>query len=316
LAAPEIPAGSSGRLQLAQWMLDARHPLTARVAVNRLWQGHFGAGLVRSSSNFGLRGDVPSHPALLDWLAREFMRLGWSNKALHKLICLSSSYQLSSMASEPHETLDPTNRLLAHQNRRRLDAEAVRDALLAVSGTLDETLGGSLLEIGNGAYVTNDQSSNAARYDAPRRSLYLPIIRNAMLDLFSAFDYPDPSVTVELRPATTSPNQALYLMNSPLVLRSSEKLATGAIEASPAGGERVASLYRAVLGRAAKAAETRRALDFVAQQRAVADGQRVHANIGESPSEAPPEDDLRREREAWSLFAQVLLVCNEFLYVD
>jgi len=314
-AAP-IPEQQSGRLQLAQWMLDPRHPLTSRVAVNRLWQGHFGAGLVRSSSNFGLRGDTPSHPELLDWLAREFMRGGWSMKAMHRLICTSSTYRQISNVPAAQAEVDPANRLLAHQNRRRLEAEALRDALLAASGVLDTTLGGSLLEVGNGDYVTNDQSKDAARYEAPRRSLYLPIIRNAMLDLFSAFDYPDPSVTVELRPATTSPNQALYLMNSPLVLRSSDKLAASAIEHSTDERERVDLLYRSALGRAADSGERRRALEFIASRREPQAAAAVHANVGESSSVPQPEDAARRERVAWALFAQVLLVSNEFLFVD
>ena len=313
--APLIPEAASGRLQLAQWMLDPRHPLTSRVAVNRLWQGHFGAGLVRSSSNFGLRGDHSSHPALLDWLARELMRREWSQKSLHKLICMSSTYQTSSEIDPQHEAVDPTNRLLAHQNRRRLEAEAVRDALLSASGTLDATLGGSLLEIGNGDYVTNDQSKDNARYEVPRRSLYLPIIRNAMLDLFSAFDYPDSSVTVESRPSTTSPNQALYLMNSPLVLRVSEHLAAAALKASSDGHERVGALYRTALGRAPAASETLRALDFVAQESASEHSDPVHANVGVAMDKLPAEDAPRRELEAWSLFAQVLLVSNEFLFV-
>jgi hypothetical protein len=275
LASPAMPAGESGRRELARWMTDPEHPLTARVAVNRLWQGHFGAGLVRTSSNFGLRGDTPSHPELLDWLAREFVARGWSQKALHRLICLSSTYQSSAEPSARAAALDPGNRLLSHQNRRRLAAEELRDALLFTAGRLDPALGGSLLEIGNGEYVTNDQSKDAARYDSPRRSLYLPIIRNAMLDLFSTFDYPDPSTTVEARPSTTSPTQALYLMNSPLVVDAAARLAEAALERSPDPQPRVNELYRRAFGRAPTAEESARLLGFA--QRAAASVLRARA---------------------------------------
>ncbi len=312
-----MPADQSGRLQLARWMLDPRHPLTARVAVNRLWQGHFGLGLVASSSNFGLRGDPPSHPELLDWLAREFQRRGWSNKALHRLICASSTYQQASLEDPERAELDPSNRLLARQNRHRLDAESLRDALLAASGALELTLGGNLLEVGNGDYVTNDQSEDGARYDSLRRSLYLPIIRNAMFDLYSAFDYPDPGVTLEARPTTTSASQALYLMNSPLVLQASERLANGALAAS-GGAARVAFLYRAAYGRAPSPAELARALEFVTRLARPAAPAASAADVGApaAPPLPPAEEAQRRERETWALLAQALLVSNEFLYVD
>ncbi len=316
LESPSIPEQESGRLQLAQWMLDPEHPLTSRVMVNRLWQGHFGFGIVRTASNFGLRGDTPSHPELLDWLAREFVRQQWSLKSMHKLICMSSIYQSACDASADIEREDPTNRLLSHQNRRRLDAEEVRDGMLATSQLLDPALGGSLLEIGNGDYVTNDQSKDSARYDAPRRSIYLPIIRNSMLDLFSAFDYPDPSVTVEQRPATTSPNQALYLMNSPFVTKACAKLARQAIEATSDSRARVANLYRAVHARAPTVDEASRALGFIARATEQPQAERPHTNVGLSADPAASEGALRREGEAWSLLAQVLLISNEFLYVD
>ncbi|MBK8177604.1 MAG: DUF1553 domain-containing protein [Planctomycetes bacterium] len=315
LASPAMPAGESGRRELARWMTDPEHPLTARVAVNRLWQGHFGAGLVRTSSNFGLRGDTPSHPELLDWLAREFVARGWSQKALHRLICLSSTYQSSAEPSARAAALDPGNRLLSHQNRRRLAAEELRDALLFTAGRLDPALGGSLLEIGNGEYVTNDQSKDAARYDSPRRSLYLPIIRNAMLDLFSTFDYPDPSTTVEARPSTTSPTQALYLMNSPLVVDAAARLSEAALERSPDPQPRVNELYRRAFGRAPTAEESARLLGF-AQRAAASVLEPSRSDIGQGRADNAPEALVRGEREAWNSIAQVLLISNEFLFID
>ena len=305
-----IPEGQSGRLQLAQWMTSRGNPLTARVAANRVWQGHFGRGVVASSSNFGVRGDKPTHPELLDHLASQLIARGWSLKALHRYICESAAYR---MAADPTATAaekDPANALLSRQNRRRLDAESLRDALLAASGQLDRTLGGTLLSTGNGDYVTNDQSANGARYDLPRRSIYLPIIRNAMLDLFASFDYPDPSVTVEARPETTSPSQALYLMNSPLVVEASRKL----VEASASAGDdaqRVDALYRAALGRSSSASERGRALAFVARATTP-----MQPSMGADVGKETSAESSAAKQEGWRALAQVLLVSNEFLYVD
>ena len=140
-----MPPAQSGRRELAQWLTDPRHPLTARVLVNRFWRWHFGAGLVTTTDNFGLLGERPTHPELLDWLAKRFIADGWSLKALHRLILNSSTYQQSSSVSEKAAELDPENRLWSHFAVRRLDAEEVRDAMLFVSGQLDRTMGGSLL---------------------------------------------------------------------------------------------------------------------------------------------------------------------------
>ncbi|MCC6407631.1 MAG: DUF1549 domain-containing protein, partial [Planctomycetes bacterium] len=193
LEAPAMPSDHSGRLELARWLVDPRHPLTWRVIANRVWAGHFGRGLVASTSNFGVRGDLPTHPELLDWLARELQRRHGSLKSLHRLIVTSSAYRMSTRGSAVATERDPENRLLARQNRRRLDAEVMRDAWLAVSGRLDAALGGRSMSTASGEYVTNDQSTDQARYQSTRRSLYLPIIRNAMYGFFAAFDYNDPS---------------------------------------------------------------------------------------------------------------------------
>ncbi len=309
LSPAAIPAGASGRLEFARWLFDPRNPLTARVIANRVWQGHFGRGLVASSSNFGARGDAPTHPELLDWLARELVRNGWSLKHLHRTILLSETYRMSTREDAAARALDPENLALWRLERRRLDAEALRDNVLALSGQLSREVGGTLFKLANRAYVTNDQSNDQTTYDSPRRSLYLPIIRNAMLDLFAAFDYPDPSVTVEARPTTTSPAQALYLMNSPLVRGASEALAKAA---SSAGGarERIAELYRRILLRDPTERELSRALAFVLDEGPGA-GVRVAANVGEiAPQPAAPP------RDAWSELAQVLLCSSEVLYVD
>jgi uncharacterized protein DUF1553/uncharacterized protein DUF1549/cytochrome c len=305
--AAEVPAESSGRLELARWLTEPEHPLTARVIANRVWQGHFGQGIVRTPSNFGLRGTPPTHPELLDWLARTLIRDGWSLKALHRRILLSAAYRMDSVPSAESLARDPENAWLAHQNRLRLDAEGVRDALLARAGLLDLALGGSLLGANDGDYVTNDQSSDQARYGTMRRSLYLPIVRNSMYDLFSAFDYRDPSLPVDARSSTTAPAQALWLMNSPLVLESSKKVAdelTAAVAAPPA---RVEALYRRLLGRAPLAHERELALAFVAGAAGVA------PTAGAVEAAAPAPEAAAR---AWQGLAHALFLSNEFLYVD
>lgn len=306
---PPIAEGASGRLEFTRWMFDPRNPLPARVIANRLWQGHFGRGLVASSSNFGARGDQPTHPELLDWLARELVRRDWSLKSLHRTICLSATYQLSTREDAAARALDPENLALWRFERRRMDAETLRDNVLALSGKLERDVGGTLMALANRGYVTNDQSNDSTRYDSPRRSIYLPIIRNAMFDLFSAFDYPDPSVTVDSRPATTSPAQALYLMNSPLLHSASSALAAATAPFEDAR-ERIAELYRRALLREPTARETARALAFVLDQTPL-EGARVAANVGEAPAATPPP-----VRDPWREFAQVLLASNEFLYID
>jgi hypothetical protein len=306
---PPIPAGASGRLEFARWMFDARNPLTARVIANRLWQGHFGRGLVASSSNFGARGDRPTHPGLLDWLARELVRRDWSLKSLHRTICLSAAYRMSTRDDAAARALDPENLALWRFERRRMDAETLRDNVLALSGKLERELGGTLMALANRGYVTNDQSNDSTRYDSPRRSIYLPIIRNAMFDLFSAFDYPDPSVTVDVRPSTTSPAQALYLMNSPLLHSASATLAAATAPVGDAR-ERIAELYRRALLREPTERETARALAFVLDQ-TQPEGARVAANVGEAPAPTPPP-----ARDPWRELAQVLFSSSEFLYID
>lgn len=211
--------------------------------------------------------------------------------------------------------VDPENRLYWRQNRQRLEAEALRDGWLAVSGLLDRERGGSLLGLGNAAYVTNDQSTDAARYDSPRRSLYLPVVRNAMYDLYTVFDYADASTTVEARPETVGAHQALFLLNSPLVRNASAALA----ESAQAADGPVEMLYQRVLLRAPTPAEHARAVAFVSAEL-------IEDAGADEPTDEPTDDPMGdmpadaafdpRERAAWATLAQVLLVSNEFLYVD
>jgi hypothetical protein len=304
---PFIPEKSSGRLELAQWLTSRDHPLTARVMVNRIWLGHFGQGIVRSPSNFGLRGEPPTHPELLDWLARRFQQEGWSVKAMHRLIMRSAAYRMSSAWREDYALKDPENRLLWRMNRRRLDAEAVRDGLLAVSGRLDQTMGGSLLMSKNGDYVTNDQSSNHAQYDAPRRAIYLPVIRNAMYDMFASFDYADPAVPLEQRVASTVAPQSLWLLNSGFAMDQALAFADRIAKAGPDEVAAITAAYRLVYGRTPTAVELKRAQGFLAKARTLAPTTMRSEQIAKA---ATPE------RRAWQALCQALLASNEFLYVD
>jgi len=291
----DLPVDRSGRLALAEWLTDPANPLTARVFVNRVWQHHFGAGLVRSPSNFGVRGAVPTHPELLDWLAVQFIEKGWSVKALHRAVLTSEAWMQSVRQDAVAAERDPNNELLWRQNRRRVEAEVIRDTLLAVAGQLDPALGGSLLGTSNRGYVTNDQSRDGADYSAPRRSLYLPIIRNAMYPFFGVFDYGDPSVHIEERPTTTVATQALFLMNSPLAVESAAALARRiGVEAGVEPEARVRRLYELAYGRAAEAEEIRDALEYVAASAREARGTEV----------------------AWSRLCQAVLASNELVFVD
>ena len=230
---------TSGRLELANWLADPKHPLTARVLVNRVWQHHFGEGLVRTPDNFGRLGERPTHPELLDWLALRFTENGWSLKKLHKLVMLSATYQQASTHNAQAAERDPDNRLLWRFNRRRLEAEAIRDALMLTAGTLDHTAGGSLLNNGNFEYINNEHSRGGVRYGTHRRSVYLPVIRNNVFDFFQAFDFVEPHVSNGKRAATVIPSQALYLMNNPFVVEQSQALADSLLSAKGTDAERV-----------------------------------------------------------------------------
>lgn len=325
LAPPTMPKDASGRLELAQWLVDPRHPLTWRVIANRVWAGHFGRGIVASTSNFGVRGDPPTHPELLDWLARELQRRKGSLKSLHRLIVTSNAYRMSTRGDALARERDPENRLLSRQNRRRLEAEVLRDAWLAVADRLDRTLGGAALETKSGDYVTNDQSADQARYQSTRRSLYLPIIRNAMYGFFAAFDYNDPSTPIDVRPETVAAPQALYLMNSDEVRANAVALAQLARAAEPEReGERIAWLWRRTLCREPSETERQRAIDFFAELRAkdaavptAGNEPARSASEPQSPGDTSPVAGAAKlDDEVWIGLAQALLVSNEFLYVD
>jgi hypothetical protein len=298
-----IDAERSGRLELATWLTSPDHPLTARVMVNRVWQGHFGEGLVRSPDNFGRLGERPSHLELLDWLARRFVEGGWSLKGLHRLMMLSATYQMSTAYNAEAALEDPANRLLWRMNRRRLEAEAVRDSLLAVSGSLDLTMGGSLLPTPDRQYVTGTASVNPVTYAGNRRSLYLPVIRSALFDVFQAFDFADPSVLNGRRETTTVAPQALFMMNSKLMLQETKNLAAGLIaESSLDDPGRVRLAYEKTYGRLPVPAEVDRALVYVGH----------YTEAVASKFASGDESRLR----AWQSLCRALLSANEFIYVE
>ncbi len=223
--ASPFPKDQSGRLQLAHWITEPHHPLTARVMINRIWQGHFGKGIVRSVDNFGNLGDLPTHPELLDWLAAKFVESGWSIKAMHRLIMNTAAYQSSMRMDEAMFQADPDNRTLWRFDRRRLDAEEFRDAMLFVSDTLDRKAGGTLLTIGDRQYVTSTANFAYDSHSAPRRSIYLPVVRSALFEYFQVFDFADPSAIKGERTATVVPTQALFLLNGKLLDDAAKALA-------------------------------------------------------------------------------------------
>jgi hypothetical protein len=317
---PSFTKGS-GRLELAHAIVSPTNPLTARVFVNRVWMHHFGEPLVRSTTDFGTRSDPPANPELLDWLASEFVRSGWSIKHLHRVLMLSSAYQQASTTTDinkrdapgrisaniknkaghakqsppafPHSTLDtrhsslridPENKLLWHFPRRRLDFEAMRDSLLFISGRLDVTIGGRPVDL------TADPLNR-------RRTLYGLVDRQDLPALFRAFDFPVPDQCIERRPHTSVPQQALFALNSPFVMEQARAVAARPeVTLAPNINERVDGLFRIVFGRHSTKPECAEALKFV--------------NL--ASSESLPDNGLN----SWEQLAQVLLISNEAVFID
>ncbi|MGD9637030.1 MAG: DUF1553 domain-containing protein [Pirellulales bacterium] len=273
-----IQTSGSGRLELARWIASATNPLTARVMVNRIWQHHFGRGIVATSDNFGRVGELPTHPDLLDWLAARFVDNGWSIKAMHRLMLLSSTYQQACLENAASAAVDPENHLLWRMPRRRLRAEEVRDSMLAVTGGLDRSAGGTLFTEG---YQPGDETRKLYVVDisnrdpfppfqSARRSIYLPILRNARPEILKLFDVANEQAPTAVRGETTVAPQALFLLNSPFVRDRAQDLAAYLLsqlpDAKPEDWQHVAidNAYRAVLGRDATAAEHQAVMDFLA----------------------------------------------------
>ena len=301
----QTPVGdqNSGRLELARWLTHEEHPLTSRIMVNRIWRWHFGRGIVPSTDNFGRLGQRPTNQPLLDWLARRFIEEQWSIKAMHRLIMLSSTYQMSTAFDRTYAQVDPENKLLWRMNRRRLEAEAIRDAIMAVGEGLDLTMGGSMLTFKDREYVTSVRNRDSTDYDVNRRAVYLPVIRSSLYDVFQAFDFGDPSVSNGNRQSTVVSPQALFVMNGSVVQEQTRHMASGLLgQVQLDDADRIRQAYEMTLGRLPTASETDRALRFIARVGMKLDNQEPDAG--------------RRRVGAWQSLCRTLVASNEFLYLE
>ena len=288
----------SGRLQLAEWLTQPAHPLTSRVMVNRLWQWHFGEGIVRTPDNFGRMGERPTHPELLDFLAQQFIKSGWSVKAMHRMIMLSSAYQMSSINPQLAPDADADNRLLTRFNRRRLSVEELRDGLLALDGTIDFTMGGTLQK-GRGTDGENNQGRLSLNPEKlKRRTVYLPLRRANLPTLLNLFDFGDATSETGKRQLTNVATQALFWLNSEFLTERSADLTKALLEnKSLTDAARIERAYLRVLNRHADKAEIEQALKYIAGF--------TQKFVGE---QAAPK--------AWQSFCRVLMASNDFIYVD
>ena len=254
-AQAKIRAGS-GRRELAEWIASDENPLTRRVMVNRIWHHLMGQGLVRTTDNFGVMGEAPSHSELLDWLAGQFARDNWSVKEMIRHIVLSRTYRLASVGESDGLAADPENRLLWRANRKRLTAEAIRDSILAISGQLSDQQGGYTIR-------KFSQYDWGYEFNTVRRSVYVPLFRNTLMEVFEAFDVANPNVVTGRRNETTLPTQALYLLNSPFVNKEAKRAGERIERLGHTDAERVRLAYRLTLGREPSAAEAEVAMAFV-----------------------------------------------------
>ncbi|MFO0816984.1 MAG: PSD1 and planctomycete cytochrome C domain-containing protein [Pirellulales bacterium] len=316
-AAPGVQGTTSGRrLALARWLTQPDHPLTARVFVNRVWHHHFGRGIVETLGNFGRSGSMPSHPELLDWLAVDFIEHGWSTKHLHRQILLSTAYRQTSRrpalpdqasdsdaATMSAERIDPENRLLWRMNLRRLEAEIVRDAVLAVSGSLDRTAGGPPVEITNPADGLSEAKPAPTATSPNRRSIYLFARRVYPLKFLEIFDAPIMPVNCTQRTNSATVLQSLAVLNSEFLFSQSERLATRLSEtAGPTIDDQVKLSFQMVFARTPTAVELAKSLEFLDEQ------QRSYMSSGN------PADKARAT--ALADLCHMLLSSNEFLYVE
>jgi mono/diheme cytochrome c family protein len=280
---PPLDARTTGRRKaLAEWIASESNPLTARVMVNRLWQYHFGRGLVATSSDFGHLGELPSHPELLDYLASEFMASGWSLKKLHRLIMTSHAYRQASATNEPGVTKDPLNRLLWRQSVRRLDAEQIRDAILAATGELKLDAGGPSVDV-----------------KEPRRTIYTKQFRNRRDPLLDVFDVPDGIASTPQRNVTTTPLQSLLLINNPWMIDRANALARRLSQNSPDDASLAQSIFQTLFARQATADEQAKVAEFL---------QQGTQRFADKESEA--------RQYAIADLCHALLNANEFLFVD
>lgn len=308
LGGARLPANhkGSGRLELANWIADASNPLTARVIVNRIWLHHFGRGLVPTPNDFGVRGLAPTHPELLDYLAAQFIAEGWSFKKMHRRLMLSHVYQVAS--SEQHsaaanpQSIDANNAYLRHFNQRRLDAEEIRDAMLAVSGALDRTIKGAHPFPPERDWRYSQHNPFVATYEHDGRGVYLMQQRIRAHPQLSIFDGADPNSPIGERVPSTTPLQALFMMNAPFVHRQADLFAVRVGMAYAEDEKRIEYAYRLAFGRKPTAAELAKGLAYLRDIRA----DLIEIN---TPDEA-------QTRAALASYLRVLLSSSEFIFVD
>lgn len=290
-----VQTNGSGRLELANWLASPDNQLTARVMVNRIWQGHFGDGLVRTPDNFGRMGERPTHPELLDYLSKRFVEDGWSIKSMHRRIMLSSAYQMSSDASAQELERDPENRLLSRFNRRRLEVEEIRDGLLAIGDSLDTTMGGSMQE----GFGTDGENSNDRMSINPdeqtRRTVYLPLRRANLPALLNIFDFGDATTTQGRRAVTNVAPQALFMMNSEFVSNQARLLAQRLMNEDD-DATRVKQAYLSVMNRQPSSEDADFAQTYLAA--------------------AKDRFQQMSDLDAWQSLCRILLASNEFIYVN
>ncbi len=298
-----IESGSSGRLEYANWLASPENPLTARVMINRIWERHFGRGIVATPSNFGLRGDPPTNPQLLDWLAARFIAEEYSIKAMHRLIVTSRTYRLASFADASNSAIDPENRYQWRFNRRRLDAEALRDAMLFVAGTLDLGRPGAHPFPPIDQWAWTQHNPFRAVYPSNHRSVYLMTQRFQRHPYLAIFDGPDANDSTPVRDSSTVPLQSLYFLNNPFVLERAREFAERLFEteAGVDDRERIARGFEFAFGRSPSEAEISQSLAYIKR---FEDETRALGS------------DAEAKTEARTSFAKLLLISNEFFYID
>jgi hypothetical protein len=304
LGGQALPADEkgSGRRQLAEWIADRSNPLPARVLVNRIWQHHFGKGIVQTPNDFGVRGAPPTHPELLDYLTRRFLDGGLSIKALHRLILASRTYQMASEGPAENAKVDPNNDWLWKFSRRRLDGEEIRDAMLAVSGALDRTVGGEHPFPPRNTWNFTQHRPFIDVYETDRRSVYVMTQRIRRHPFFALFDGPDTNASTGARGTSTTPLQALFMMNDPFVHAQAKKFAARLLGERADDASRVERAWELAFGRSPSSPERQEAERFLVRVREAL--KRNGTADGETST------------QAWESYARVVLRTNEFIYVD
>jgi mono/diheme cytochrome c family protein len=297
---PEVKG--SGRLELARWLTDKANPLTSRVMVNRIWQFHFGNGIVATPNDFGKRGKSPTHPELLDFLADRFVASGWSVKSMHRLIMLSRTYQLASRDDAANAKVDINNEYLWRFNRHRLDAESIRDMMLALSGALKRSMAGAHPFPDQTTWDFSEHNPFKAVYDTKVRSVYLMTQRFQKHPFLALFDGADTNASTELRKTSTTALQALFLMNDPFVHKQAKGFAARLMSDRGDDAGRIERAYELALGRPASAEEQAEAVDYLGK---------IHAKL--KAAGVPPDQLLA---QTWQSFVRAVFLSNEFIYVE